>query len=75
MPRPRRPSQDAIETTAERRAGMEQVLASTRLSGHVPRSEFFADCEDYIEGRIILEEIPARETKRVLGNKSATNAT
>ena len=71
----RRPSQDATETAAERRAGMEQVLASTRLSGHVPRPEFLADCEDYIDGRITLEEILAREKKRVLGTESAVDAT
>ncbi|MGQ0584258.1 MAG: antitoxin VbhA family protein [Reyranella sp.] len=75
MPRRRRPPQDTTETAAERRSGLDQALASTRLSGHVPRPEFLADCEDYIAGRITHEEILAREVKRVLGTKSAVDAT
>jgi hypothetical protein len=75
MPRHRHPPLDATEAAAERRADLDQALASTRLSGHVPRPEFLADCEDYIDGRITREEILAREVKRVLGTKSAADAT
>jgi len=74
MPRRRHPPLDPTETAAERRAGLDQALASTRLSGHVPRLEFLADCEDYIAGRITHEEILAREIKRVLGTEGATDA-
>lgn len=75
MPDTATPSQDSTESAAERRAGLDQALASTRLSGHVPTSEFLADCEDYIAGRIACEEILAREVERVLSTKRATDAT
>ena len=75
MPRRQRPLQHATETAAERRAGMEQALASTRLSGHTPTPEFLADCEDYIARRIASEEILARKVARVLGTKGAADAT
>ncbi|WP_296340514.1 hypothetical protein [Reyranella sp.] len=66
--------QDAAETAAERRAHLDQALASTRLEGHVPTPEFLSDCEDYIAGRIAREEILAREVERVLGTKRAADA-
>lgn len=75
MPRHRRPPQDATEAAAGRRADLDQVLASTRLSGHVPTPEFLADCEDYIAGRIALEGILARTVDRELGTKRATDDT
>lgn len=74
MPDTAAPPQDTTETAAERRAHLDQALASTRLEGHVPTPEFLADCEDYIAGRITREEILAREVERVLGTKRATDA-
>ena len=75
MPRHRRLPQDATEAAAERRAGLDQALASTRLSGHIPTPEFLADCEDYIAGRIALKGILARTVDRELGTKRAADAT
>ncbi len=62
------------ETAADRRAHLEQALASTRLEGHVPTPEFLADCEEYIAGRITREEILKREVARVLGDERAEDA-
>lgn len=74
MPNTAAAPQDTTETPAERRAHLDQALASTRLEGHVPTPEFLADCEDYIAGRIAREEILAREVARVLGTKRAADA-
>ena len=56
--------QNTAETAAERRASLDQALASTRLEGHVPTPEFLADCEDYIAGRITRDEVMARSAAR-----------
>ena len=62
------------ETAAERRAYLDQALASTRLEGHVPTPEFLADREEYIAGRITREEAMARSTARALAAERAADA-
>jgi hypothetical protein len=62
------------ETAAERRAHLDQALASTRLEGHVPTPEFLADCEEYIAGRITRDEAMARSTARALAAERAADA-
>jgi len=53
-------------TESERRLAHEQSLASTRISGHVPRPEFLDDCEAVIEGRMTHEDARARSLARAL---------
>lgn len=74
MPDTVAPPQEAAETPAERRAHLDQALASTRLEGHMPTPEFLADCEDYIAGRITRDEIMARSTARALATERAADA-
>ncbi|MEI7872662.1 MAG: antitoxin VbhA family protein [Alphaproteobacteria bacterium] len=74
MPDTVAPPKDAIEPAAERRASLDQALASTRLEGHVPTPEFLADCEDYIAGRVTREEAMARSTARALAAERAADA-
>ncbi len=66
--------QDTAETATERRASLDQALASTRLEGHVPTPEFLADCEAYIAGRITRDEIMARSAARALAAERAADA-
>lgn len=74
MPDTVAPPQEAAETAAERRASLDQALASTRLEGHMPTPEFLSDCEDYIAGRIARDEIMARSTARALATERAADA-
>lgn len=74
MPDTVAPPQEAATTAAERRAHLDQALASTRLEGHMPTPEFLSDCEDYIAGRITRDEIMARSTARALATERAANA-
>ena len=48
------------EHLAERRYAIDQALASTRLSGHVPTAEFLADCKAYVTGELTDEDVCAR---------------
>ena len=57
------PTQRAM-TEAERRIGVEQALANTRIEGHVPTAEFSADFEAFIEGKLTLDDVRARSTAR-----------
>ncbi|MCF8533287.1 MAG: antitoxin VbhA family protein [Reyranella sp.] len=66
--------QDAAESPDERRAHLDQALASTRLEGHVPTPEYLADCEDFIAGRITRDEVMARSTARALAAERAADA-
>jgi len=74
MPNTAATPQDTTETPAERRAHLDQALASTRLEGHVPTPEFLSDCEDYIAGRITRDEIMARSAARALATERAADA-
>ena len=74
MPDTVAPPQDAADPAAERRASLDQALASTRLEGHVPTPEFLADCEDYIAGRITRDEAMARSTARALAAERPADA-
>ena len=57
------PTQRAM-TEAERRIGVEQALANTRIEGHVPTAEFSADREAFVKGTLTLDEVRARSTAR-----------
>ena len=57
------PTQRAM-TEAERRIGVEQALANTRIEGHVPTAEFSADREVYVKGTMTLDEVRDRSTER-----------
>jgi Antitoxin VbhA len=52
-------------TEAERRIGVEQALANTRIEGHVPTPEFLADFDAFIEGKLTLDEVRARSKARI----------
>jgi hypothetical protein len=43
---------------------MEQALASTRIEGHTPSSEFLADMEAMISGQLSAEEVRRRIFER-----------
>jgi len=55
-----------MSTVSERRRAVDQSLASTRLEGHVPTSEFLADCEAVAAGSMTGHEARARSLARVL---------
>ena len=57
------PTQRAM-TQAERRIGVEQALANTRIEGHVPTAEFSADMDAYVKGTLTLDEVRDRSTAR-----------
>ena len=57
------PTQRAM-TEAERRIGVEQALANTRIEGHVPTAEFSADREAFVKGTLTLDEVRDRSTER-----------
>lgn len=54
------------EEQQRRRCGMEQALASSRIEGHVPSSEFLADVEVYITGNMTGEQVRAASLQRAL---------
>lgn len=60
-----------MTTKAERRLAHEQALASTCIEGHLPSSEFLADCEAVIKGTMTSEEARARSLARALAKDKA----
>ncbi len=54
----------------ERRWSMDQAIASSVISGHVPSTEFLADCDAFVDGRITNEELRARSLARALRKKA-----
>ena len=58
-------------TERERRLAHEQALASTRIEGHVPTTEFLADCEAVISGAMTREQARAASLSRALAKDLA----
>ncbi len=54
----------AALTEQDRRRAMAQGLANTRIEGHVPTSEFLADCERYAQGQMTDEQMHAASLER-----------
>lgn len=59
---------------AERRWASEQALANASIEGHVPSSEFLADCDAVVQGAMTTEEARARSLARALAANAAAAA-
>lgn len=59
-------------TEVERQFAHEQALANTRIEGHIPTSEFLADCEAVINGAMTRERARANSLARALGKARPT---
>lgn len=53
-----------MATPAERRAALDQALASTRIEGHQPSPEFLADCDKFVAGEMTDDEMAAESLRR-----------
>lgn len=60
-----------ITSKAARRWAHEQALASTRIEGHEPSTEFLADCEAVIDGRMSHDQARAASLARALAKDGA----
>lgn len=63
-----------ITTKATRRLAHEQALASTRIEGHEPTSEFLTDCEAVVEGAMTRDQARAASLARALAKDEAAAA-
>jgi hypothetical protein len=61
----------SASTEAERHLAKEQALASTRIEGHEPSSEFLADCAAVAAGDMTLEQAREASLRRALAKDSA----
>lgn len=59
---------------SRRQFAHEQALASTRIEGHVPSTEFLRDCEAVIEGVMTRDQARAESLKRALERDRASAA-
>jgi hypothetical protein len=55
-----------MTTMAQRNLAHEQALASTRIEGHRPSSQFLADCEAVVEGTMTRDQARAASLARAL---------
>lgn len=56
---------------ARRRYEMEDAIASTRIAGHVPSSEFLVDVERELRGEMTSEEARAASLMRARASDAA----
>lgn len=59
---------------AQRRWANEQALASTRIAGHKPSSEFLADCDAVVEGAMTRAQARAASLMRAQARDKLTAA-
>lgn len=61
-----------MTTEAERRMNIEQALANSRISGHIPSPEHLAHMEQYIRGEKTLGQIIEEIKAEYMPNSDST---